>query len=67
MSYPANRLGDMVLDELAAKQLARIIKEQRLLARIKAHGLSPRRNLLLVGANTLERRLGRSGVGRNRP
>ena len=49
VSYPANRLGDMVLDELAAKQLARIIKEQRLLARIKAHGLSPRRKLLLVG------------------
>ena len=49
VTHPANRLGDMVLDDLAAKQLARIIKEQRLLARIKEHGLSPRRKLLLVG------------------
>ncbi|MFZ2652682.1 MAG: ATP-binding protein [Burkholderiaceae bacterium] len=49
VTYPASRLGDMVLDDLAANQLARIIKEQRLLARIKEHGLSPRRKLLLVG------------------
>lgn len=49
VTYPANRLGDMVLDDLAASQLARIVKEQRLLARIKEHGLSPRRKLLLVG------------------
>lgn len=49
VTHPANRLGDMVLDEEAAKQLARIIKEQRMLARIKEHGLSPRRKLLLVG------------------
>jgi SpoVK/Ycf46/Vps4 family AAA+-type ATPase len=49
VTHPANRLGDMVLDDLAATQLARIIKEQRLLARIKEHGLSPRRKLLLVG------------------
>jgi SpoVK/Ycf46/Vps4 family AAA+-type ATPase len=49
VSYPPNRLGDMVLDELASTQLARILKEQRLLARIREHGLSPRRKLLLVG------------------
>ena len=49
VTHPANRLGDMVLDEVAASQLHRIIKEQRLLARIKEHGLSPRRKLLLVG------------------
>ncbi|MEX8497258.1 AAA family ATPase [Leptothrix ochracea] len=49
VTHPANRLGDMVLDDVASKQLARIIKEQRLLARIKEHGLSPRRKLLLVG------------------
>jgi len=49
VTYPANRLGDMVLDELASSQLQRIIKEQRLLSRIKEHGLSPRRKLLLVG------------------
>jgi SpoVK/Ycf46/Vps4 family AAA+-type ATPase len=49
VTHPANRLGDMVLDDVAAQQLARIIKEQRMLARIKEHGLSPRRKLLLVG------------------
>ena len=49
VSYPAIRLGDMVLDEVASKQLDRIIKEQRLGARIREHGLSPRRKLLLVG------------------
>ena len=49
VTYPANRLADMVLDEQASIQLQRIIKEQRLLVRIKEHGLSPRRKLLLVG------------------
>jgi len=49
VSYPASRLGDMVLDDLASSQLQRIIKEQRLLSRIKEYGLSPRRKLLLVG------------------
>lgn len=49
VTYPANRLTDMVLDEKASHQLHRIIREQRLLARIKEHGLSPRRKLLLVG------------------
>jgi SpoVK/Ycf46/Vps4 family AAA+-type ATPase len=49
VAYPANRLVDMVLDDRASSQLQRIIKEQRMLARIKEHGLSPRRKLLLVG------------------
>jgi SpoVK/Ycf46/Vps4 family AAA+-type ATPase len=49
VSHPANRLGDMVLDDVASTQLHRVIKEQRQLARIKEHGLSPRRKLLLVG------------------
>lgn len=49
VTHPSNRLGEMVLDDLAANQLARIIKEQRMLARIREHGLSPRRKLLLVG------------------
>jgi SpoVK/Ycf46/Vps4 family AAA+-type ATPase len=49
VSHPANRLGDMVLDEVASNQLQRVIKEQRQLARIKEHGLTPRRKLLLVG------------------
>ncbi len=49
LSHPANRLGDMVLDEVTSNQLQRVVKEQRQLARIKEHGLSPRRKLLLVG------------------
>ena len=49
VTYPKNRLSEMVLDETAAAQLSRIIKEQRLFMRIREHGLSPRRKLLLVG------------------
>jgi SpoVK/Ycf46/Vps4 family AAA+-type ATPase len=49
VSYPKNRIVDMVLDEHASSQLHRIVKEQRMFARIREHGLSPRRKLLLVG------------------
>ncbi|MHB8254242.1 MAG: AAA family ATPase [Acidiferrobacter sp.] len=49
VTYPKDRLADMVLDTQAAEQLQRIMKEQRLFARIREHGLSPRRKLLLVG------------------
>lgn len=49
VTYPKHRLSEMVLDETAAAQLSRIIKEQRLFTRIREHGLSPRRKLLLVG------------------
>ena len=49
VSYPKSRLSEMVLDEVLAKQLQRIIREQRHAERILAHGLSPRRKLLLVG------------------
>lgn len=49
VTYPKNRIADMVLDAQATEQLQRIMKEQRLFARIREHGLSPRRKLLLVG------------------
>ena len=49
VSHPANRLGDLILDEVATSQLQRVVKEQRQLVRIKEHGLAPRRKLLLVG------------------
>jgi SpoVK/Ycf46/Vps4 family AAA+-type ATPase len=49
VSQPAYRLKDLILDDIASKQLDRIVKEQRLVTRIKEHGLSPRRKLLLVG------------------
>jgi SpoVK/Ycf46/Vps4 family AAA+-type ATPase len=39
----------MVLDESLSSQIQRIIREQRHSARILAHGLYPRRKLLLVG------------------
>ncbi|MFA7013953.1 MAG: ATP-binding protein, partial [Desulfobacterales bacterium] len=50
VSYPKSRLNDMVLDDDLEQQIQRIIREQRHAARILAHGLSPRRKLLLVGA-----------------
>lgn len=49
ITHPANRMGDIVLDDDAAMQLARTVKEQRQIARIKEYGLSPRRKVLLVG------------------
>lgn len=48
-SFPKNRLGDMVLDDHLEYQLKRVIREQRQASRLLAHGLSPRRKLLLVG------------------
>ncbi len=49
VAYPKNRLVDMVLDTDVAEQLGRILKEQTHHSRIREHGLSPRRKLLLVG------------------
>lgn len=49
VTYPKTRLADMVLDPEMAEQFERILKEQRLHSRIREHGLSPRRKLLLVG------------------
>lgn len=49
VSYPKGRLVDMVLDSQVADQIDRILKEQRFHSRIREHGLSPRRKLLLVG------------------
>lgn len=49
VSYPKARLGDMVLASTLKEQLRRVIRQQRHAARILAHGLSPRRKLLLVG------------------
>jgi len=49
VSYPKTRLNDMVLSDDLEIQLQRIVREQRHAERILAHGLSPRRKLLLVG------------------
>ena len=48
VTYPKNRLLDMVLDDKSLAQLQQVIKEQRQFARIREHGLAPRRKLLLV-------------------
>lgn len=48
-SYPAQRLGDVVADEVIRSKLLRLVREQRHLLKLTAHGLSPRRKLLLVG------------------
>lgn len=49
VTYPTNRLPDMVLDDKTLAQLRQVIKEQRQFARIREYGLAPRRKLLLVG------------------
>ncbi|MBW1933758.1 MAG: AAA family ATPase, partial [Deltaproteobacteria bacterium] len=48
-SYPKLRLSDMVLDSDTQERLTRLIREQRQITKIRAHGLSPRKKLLLVG------------------
>lgn len=48
-SYPKTRLGEMILADVLADQIRRVIREQRHAGRILEHGLSPRRKLLLTG------------------
>lgn len=48
-SHPKNRLSDLVVSDKVRYQLDRIVREQRFMARLKDHGLSPRRRVLLVG------------------
>ena len=48
-SYPKARLGDMILSDVLAQQIERVIREQHHAGRILEHGLSPRRKLLLIG------------------
>lgn len=48
-SLPQTRFSQMILDNATHGRLVRIISEQRNFEKIRAHGLSPRRKLLLVG------------------
>ncbi len=48
--YPKLKLSDMVLGINIENRLKRIIKEQLNLAKIKQHGLTPRRKILLMGS-----------------
>lgn len=49
ISEPDILLSDVVLEASAEAQLQRVIREQRMMNRIREYGLSPRRKLLLIG------------------
>ena len=49
VKYPDTRLIDMVLPEDVRGRFDRILREQRGRQKLLAHGLEPRRKLLLVG------------------
>lgn len=48
-SYPKTRLSDMVLAPEARQRLDRVAREYRQTEKLRSHGLSPRKKLLLVG------------------
>jgi SpoVK/Ycf46/Vps4 family AAA+-type ATPase len=48
-SYPKTRLAEMVLSETVRRSLERVLSEYRQQDKLRAHGLSSRRKLLLVG------------------
>ncbi len=49
VSYPKERLGDIVLVEPSALVLSRVLREHRSSEQLKEWGLSPRRKLLFFG------------------
>jgi SpoVK/Ycf46/Vps4 family AAA+-type ATPase len=49
VSYPKARLADMAMDETLDLKIGRILLEQRQREKIRGHGLSPLRKLLLIG------------------
>lgn len=48
-SHPKLKLGNLIAPDDLKGQLERVIREQRFMAKLKDHGLSPRRKLLLAG------------------
>jgi len=48
-SYPSTRLSDMVLSQDVQASLAEVIRQHRQRDRLKSHGLTPKRKILLVG------------------
>jgi len=48
-TYPTTRLVDMALDEAVGSRIDEVLLEQRQRDRIREHGLSPLRRLLLIG------------------
>lgn len=49
VSYPKTRLSEMVLSEATCEPLRRVVHEYRHQDKLRSHGLSGRRKLLLVG------------------
>ncbi len=49
VTYPEIELGDMILANTLSTRLLRVLTEQRQGARLREHGLEPRRKLLFVG------------------
>lgn len=49
VQYPQEHLQQMVLSGSVERKLQRVLREQRNNDRLKAHGLMPRRKLLLIG------------------
>jgi SpoVK/Ycf46/Vps4 family AAA+-type ATPase len=49
-SFTETRLSDMVLPSAMRERLSRVLLEQRQEEQLRAHGLQPRRKLLLIGS-----------------
>lgn len=49
VGYPKTRVADMALPEVLRTRLERVLTEQRERGRLREHGFSPMRKLLLVG------------------
>lgn len=56
VGYPKTRMADMALPEALSARLERVITEQRERDRLREHGFSPMRKLLLVGPPVPARR-----------
>lgn len=48
-SHPKNKLSDLIAKNSLKGRLERLIREQKFMTKLKSHGLSPRRKVLLVG------------------
>lgn len=49
VSHPKFKLNDLIVPDAIKKKLERLIREQHHMVKLKNHGLSPRRHILLVG------------------
>lgn len=48
-SEPKNKLSELITKDELKQKLVRLIREQQFMTKLKSHGLSPRRKILLVG------------------